>query len=268
MATPTLLAAFGDLHANGTTAPCAPRVRLHDGGVYEASELQTWLREDAWEAGWRMVKALKKKHAADLWVLSNGDAVDGPNHHGTVQSVAGTLESQNYILEELCKPFLALSPSRIYVTRGTQSHVGDHEERMGRWLQAVKNPQSGNWSSHVWRFECNGHLVDARHHGRIGMRPWTELGGLGNLSAHIGLANLRAGWRVPRLAIRSHRHIYGDTGSHSTPRVIALPPLQAKTDYAEMRAPEDVPTFGLIAVLFRVGQPEEVHPHLLRPSEP
>jgi hypothetical protein len=170
---PVLLAVESDLHANSTMAPCPPVVRLHDGGHYYASKLQTWLRECR-EDAWKRVGELSKAADAELWVGLNGDMFDGIGHHGTIQGIAATPEAETYIVKALCERFRRLKPRRYFVTRGTQSHVGTKEEWLGEWLGAEREPVHGNWSGHVWRLEIHGYLVDCRHHGRVGYRPWTD----------------------------------------------------------------------------------------------
>src|SRR5690554_3562020 len=72
-----------DLHCGSTVAVCPPTLHLDDGGEYHASDAQRWLWQ-LWREFWERVERERDRDDADLYVVYNGDLVDG-DHHNTPQ---------------------------------------------------------------------------------------------------------------------------------------------------------------------------------------
>ena len=126
-----LLAAVGDTHIGSTVGLCPRRVELDDGGTYEASKSQRWLRE-CWEDYWQQVKARKRKKTRVVALL-NGDLADR-NRHSKYQLVMINRAVIQRMMLDVLEPVLDIADA-IIVVRGTEAHVGGSSE-MEEWLAA------------------------------------------------------------------------------------------------------------------------------------
>jgi hypothetical protein len=274
-ARPIVLAAVSDLHCNSKIGLCPKQgVRVGGGARYQPGKAQLWLW-DQWLAYWAEVKRILKDTNGELWIVANGDLVDG-DHHQTTQIISKNLEHQAYIVKEAFAVPLALKPVRIGIVRGTAAHVGEEgssEESLARGLAerghpVIQNRDPEEWSHYVLRIRPHGHLIDCRHHGRTGGRPWTTHGAMGNLSRQIALEHLDAGEEIPDLCLRSHKHNHGDSGEHVRPRVIALPAYQLLTDHAYKVVAEAIADIGGIIAVIRPKEPIQITTLRWRPRLP
>jgi hypothetical protein len=270
---PIVLAAVSDTHCNSKLGLCPKDgVRVGGGARYIPGPSQSWVW-DRWETFWKLAAARVKECHGDLWILCNGDLVDG-DHHGTVQIISKNLEHQSYILKRSFAVPFALKPKRVGVVRGTAAHVGQEgssEESTARgWAESgIPVYQQGEeWSHPIIRWKAHGTLIDARHHGRTGGRPWTQHSAVGNLSRQIMLEHWDAGEDVPHLCVRSHKHSFADSGAWARPRVIQMPAFQLLTDYANQAVPEVIADIGGIVATFVPGEPMRVDVHRWRPRLP
>lgn len=247
MSKPVVLAAVSDTHCNSTVGLCPPQgCLLDDGGRYLPSKAQLWLWEK-WLDYWGQVERAVVDRQAVLYCLFNGDAVDGPHHHGTTQSVTGNEEEQDYIATETYGVPRKLNPSRIFVTRGTEVHVGpsgSSEEKLAKWLRAERDLATEKWSSWHWRLEIHGVRIDAQHHTTMGRLPWTEANGANSLAARVFMAHAKAGLPHPHLVLRSHVHRTADSYKAQPSRAVILPAWQLKTGYAHKVAPDALSDVG------------------------
>lgn len=247
---PALVAVVADLHCGSTLAVCPPKVRLHDGGFYESSDVQTWLWQRYLEF-WQAVDATKREARADLYTIVAGDAMEG-HHHGSPQTVApeGDDEAELYIATTVFDEIRKRKPKATFVVRGTEVHVGQREEWLGRYLHAERDAESGNWSRWHLRLELNGCLIDCQHHGgRVGTRPWTRRNTTLGAAGEIWMEHAMRGLRAPDLAIRAHRHIASDSGDAFPTRLIVTPAWQCKTSYAHKVAANSIADIGGVLVL-------------------
>lgn len=286
---PELIAVISDLHCGSTVGLCGPKGPMTDDGqVIQPSRLQQWLLE-RFEAYWQRVKAEKKRTRARLTVVCNGDAVDGPNHHGTTQSMSSSKDAQAYIAHSLFEIVADAKPEQVYFVRGTTSHVGEaggDEEALAaslghggvvtlggethdfRSLPVVRDPISNLWSYQSLLLERNGVRIDCRHHASVGNLPWTAPGAIARLAFRIWTEHAQRGWRHPDLAIRSHLHHYRDSyGAHPT-RAIITPAWQAKSNYAHQVVPETISDFGGLIITIPPAGAYHVEPVLFPPDEP
>lgn len=265
---PILLAIESDLHGGSTVAPCPPKVRLDDGGIYEASPLQNWLREQR-ESYWKAIAALRQAHKADLWYICVGDATEG-NHHNSTQAVSGNPEAQAYILDQLMKPMLALSPSRKFIIRGTEAHVGPSgasEEALARTIKAERDTSSGNWSWWELDLDVHGTRHHFAHHGKVGGRI--------NIRRNVVMASAwelfdeyaSRGWRHPDVAWRGHRHLFADSHDAAPVRVIQTPAWQAKTAFAYKVAANNISDMGAMSCLVMPDGTMTIRKHLYTPAQ-
>lgn len=269
-----VLSVTSDHHCGSTVGLCPPeKIGLDDGGFYEPSPAQKFIWS-CWEDYWLKVRAARKEHRAELYVVLNGDLFDG-DHHGTPQIVSPNLEGQNYIAHRAFggdkrrgSPLEDAKPDHLFIVRGTEAHVGPQgatEEAFARSLHAIPDESTSSrpiWSWWRLQLELNGTLVDFQHHGRMGSRPWTEQNVVSNLAAQIFYEHARKKLRHPDIAFRSHHHQWADTHRHHPTRVIQTPAWQLKTAYAHKVAPESLADIGGIIVILHPDGTYRVEEHL------
>lgn len=249
-----VVAAVSDLHCGSTVGLCPDAVRLDDGQSYGASDAQRWLW-GLWEDYWRRVAERRKRERAGLYVVLNGDLVDG-DHHGTTQILSGHPLAQLRALEEALSVPLALKPDRIFVVRGTEAHVGKSgasEEGIAERLGAVPDPTAGNRSWWHLRMEAAGVRLDVTHHGRTAYRPWTYANAANLLAAQIFYEHASTGEPHPHLAIRSHFHRWNDSHDAHPTRVVQLGAWQLQTAYVHKVAPKTLADIGGAIITCRDG---------------
>jgi hypothetical protein len=268
---PVTLAISSDQHCGSTLGLCPPEgVRLDGDASYQPSRAQRWTWE-CWEDYWKTVAKIRAQHGGELWTVYNGDAVDG-DHHNTSQIISKNPEPQAYLLDRVFSVPLALAPERQVVIRGTEAHVGPAGASEEMWAKHLKNHvRDPETRAHSWwhfRPEVHGVLFDFQHHGRIGTRPWTKLSGVGTLAAEIMIECADSGEAIPNYAIRSHRHIYADTGDNYRTRLIQTPAFQLKTAHAHKVAPESIAHIGGIIITVFPDGTSDVRKKLYRHSLP
>lgn len=276
---PEVIAVISDLHAGSTVGLCgAQGPRLDDGQVIQPSKLQQWLWNN-YLAYWGRVREVVMTHGASLTVVCNGDAVDGPNHHGTTQSMSVGKDAQSYIAHSLFQPIEAAQPERVFLVRGTTSHVGEaggDEESLAaslahsNRLPIKRDPTTHLWTHQILLLDPHGVRIDFRHHASVGGLPWTAPGAIARLAFRIWVEHMERGWPAPDLAIRSHLHHYRDSFDAHRTRAIVTPAWQAKSNYAHQKVTETISDFGgLIVVVPPVGrytveavlfEPERIQP--------
>jgi hypothetical protein len=266
-----VIAITSDQHARSTVGLCSPKgVALDDGGRYKPSRAQEWLWQ-AWVDGWDRVGECAHKHNAPIWWINNGDLVDG-DHHNTYQIVSRNSIQEREIVRDILDIPLLLQPEHIFFVRGTETHVGQgacSEESIARalsddWPVAwAHDPHTASW----WYLplECEGVLLDILHHGRTGLRPWTQYNASALLAAQIVMERVSNRERIPDLAIRSHYHRYSDSYEAQRCRVIQTPAFQLATAYVHRRVPESLADIGMVWLVID-GDQYEVHKHIQRPS--
>lgn len=257
---PILVAVVSDVHAGGTTALCPDVIRLDDGGEYHASKAQRWLMQ-CWRDYWKQIAAKRDKLGAELYVVCNGDAVEG-DHHKTTQIASANPNAQAAIWNEVWSVPLALKPDRIVIVRGTAAHVGNSasaEERIADGLRRDKRPiitepDTGAASWWHWRPELQGVRLDFTHHGRMGRLPRTRGSQLVLYAWDICDEHVQSGHPVPHLAFRAHNHKRGDTGNAAPVRVVATGAWQLGTEHVKKVAADSLADIGGAVVLIEDGE--------------
>lgn len=251
-------AIVSDLHCGSTLGLCPPEgIQLDDGGWYQPSTPQKELW-GCWEEYWRAVKnALQPGDR--LFVVVNGDAVDG-DHHGTAQIVSRNMAAtQHAIALATLQPAIELNPKRFIVIRGTEAHVGGsgaHEEALARALpvQTIGNDKTGAHSHWHWQAVSEGVLMDFAHHGSVGKLPHTRSNPAKALAVKIMVAAARHGTRMPDVVYRSHAHQAADTFTEFPVRVIQTRAWQLSTAYVERIAAGSLPEIGAVIQINEGGQ--------------
>lgn len=266
-----VIAVVSDTHINSTLGMTPPEgVVLDDGGRYAPSKAQSWLW-GCWENYWLQVAAVRKQHHARLYIVVNGDACEGTSHHNTTQVVSAHPEPQAYLMDRVFGVPLALKPHRKWIVKGTEAHVGPSgatEEAFARSIGAEKDSDTDRWSWWRLRLEVHGVRLDFAHHGRIGTRPWTRMSGVAALAAEIFYEHSANGHPYPHLAVRSHRHVYGDSFTAHPTRVIQTAAFQLKTAFAHRVACESIADIGGLIITVQPDGTFEVTPKLFKPELP
>lgn len=253
-ARPVLVAVVSDVHAGGTTALCPDTITLDDGGEYHASKAQRWLMQ-CWRDYWARVAAKRDEIGAELYVVFNGDLVEG-DHHKTTQIMSANPNAQAAVLNAAITVPLALKPDRVFVVRGTEAHVGQSassEERIADGLRrdkrpVVGDPESGTASWWHLRMRVHKTLIDITHHGRTGQREHTRTGAA-VLHAHdILLAHVKNGHEPPDLCLRAHYHRFNDSYDACPVRVVTSGAWQLATGYVKKVAPDTLADIGGLIV--------------------
>lgn len=247
---PILLAVVSDVHAGGTTALCPDKILLDDGGEYHASKAQRWLFQ-CWREYWERIAEKRAELKAELYVVFNGDAVEGDHHH-TTQIMSANPNAQAAAWNAAASVPLALKPDRIVVIRGTAAHVGNSasaEERIADGFRRDKRPiisesESGTASWWHWRPELQGVRLDFTHHGRMGRLPRTRGSNLVLYAFDILDEHAQDGHAPPHLCFRAHNHKRGDTGTACRVRVVATGAWQLGTEHVKKVAPDSLADIG------------------------
>lgn len=257
---PILLAVVSDIHAGGTTAVCPDVIRLDDGGEYHASKAQRWLMQ-CWREYWQQIAAKRDALDAELYIVFNGDAVEG-DHHKTTQIMSANPNAQAACWTDVIALPLSLKPDHIVVVRGTGAHVGvsaSAEERIADGLRRdkrpiISDPDTGSASWWHWRPEIHGVRLDFTHHGRMGRLPRTRGSQLVLYAWDILDEHAQSGHLPPHLCFRAHNHKRGDSGGASPVRVIATGAWQLGTEHVKKVAADSLADIGGAYVLIENGE--------------
>jgi len=235
-------------------------VNLDDGGTYHASKAQRWLWHN-WLDFWQTIQNCVAEHNAKVWTVFNGDLVEGDGKNRSHQLITHNDTTAMRIALDAIQPALEAS-DRLFVVRGTAAHVGlsaSLEEKIAIDIEAVKCKETDTYSWWKLLLDCDGVLFDITHHGNVGRLPWTKPNPLNALAVRIILAY--AGQRLPQVAIRSHRHLYAETGSNYPVRVIALPAWQLATEYVHRLGVVEAADIGGVIFICDGGNYEYIPKH-------
>ncbi len=200
-----------------------------------------------WREYWARVDDRRTELKAELYVVFNGDAVEG-DHHNTSEIISRNLNAQALAWTEIVKIPLALKPDRIVMTRGTAAHVGQSgtaEEKIADGLRRdkrpiISDPDTGSASWWHWRPELNGVRVDITHHGKLGLLPRTRGSGIVLYAWNILDEHATDGHPFPQLCLRGHNHKVGDSGSACPVRVVATGAWQLGTTHVHQKQPDSL----------------------------
>jgi hypothetical protein len=270
---PVVLAITSDQHCGSTVALCPPKILLDDGGEYHASKAQLWIWE-RWLAYWAQVEQVRRQMNATLVQVYNGDLTEG-DHHKTTQILSGNPTAQAAVVNEVLRVPLALKPDRIVGIRGTEAHVGPSaafEERIFTGLRkdgwpVVRDEDTGNSSHWHWTLDHQGVRLDIAHHGKFGSRPSTKMNTVIALAFDIFSRAAIDGRPYPHLAVRSHMHQFGDTGSAYPTRLIQMPAWQLATAFIHRINPGAIADVGGIIVTIADGK-LDIIPVIYKPASP
>lgn len=249
-----------DLHTNSTVGlpPSLEPFEVDDGGLYAAGKYQRWLWQ-SWLDFWARIGEVKRASGLPVVTILNGDVFDG-DHHDTYQIITKNPE------EMLDIGLMALGPARdvsdkMYVLRGTASHVGQQawlEEALAKRINAGKAQAEGkNRSAYRMLLDIGGFTIDIQHHPESSdVRPWTKGNGA-NRIANIVMHNyIHAKLWPPNVAVRSHKHVWSESGDNHLTRVYCLPSWQGVTEFVHRigAGSHPAPSVGGMYFVIRDGQ--------------
>ena len=249
---PWVVGVLSDPHAGSILGLCPIEgVKLEEGARYLPTPAQCWMWE-CYQDDLAKIDALIAQHGARFLTVINGDLFDG-RVKDTPQILSPHPEAQAYVGERITGELLKRNPEKTFIVRGTEAHVGPagaSEEAFAHGIKAERDPATDAWSWWVLRLELYGKLLDFRHHpGTSGNLPWTRSAGMARLAFLIWSEHTLKGERAPDLAIRSHKHVWGDSGNAYPTRAIITPAYQLKTSYVHKVASESLSTIGMTAIV-------------------
>lgn len=270
-----------DLHA-GSTVGLAPTggIPHPEGATLATTPTSEWLWGHYIEMLEREARERDETNPDRHGLVLVGDLTDGGMHHGQTQLYHPDPSVEKWIAQQVVDAALdILGPDYIIIVRGTPSHVGkgsSNEESIGKTLATVHGeklvrPDEHRYGWQVFRADCDGFLMDVRHHGKLGQLPHTRESYHKRYGFDIWSSQaMYKDGRPADLAVRAHRHKYSDTGPVAPhkrgTRAIALPCWQLSTDWAYSRAFEEFPDIGLCGVVVTDGELREVRPQVVYPT--
>lgn len=264
-----------DPHLGSTLGLCPHEgPRVGEGARYVPGKVQRWL----WGKYLRFVRRARhiiREHNAEHVDVWNGDLYDG-DHHNTSQIISRNPEHVSYIADRVLgrigtlKDYL--TPVQRYVVIGTEVHVGPggaSEEAAAKAIGAVKDPFRDSWAWWHLRLELNGVLLDFTHHpDTSGNLPHTRGQGAQRQAFIIWSEHHLAGERHPDIAIRSHKHVFADSGEHYPTRAIITPAWQLKTQFGFRVASGSLASVGGLIIIIPPSGDYRIVKELYRPDLP
>lgn len=178
-------------------------------------------------------------------LVHNGDAIDGDHHHSGDVCTLNPLEQADIhveLMQEFQKRIDWQAGDELYYTRGTQTHVNEMENYIGRELNAVPDGEFFVWD--LLEMETNGVLSWFVHHGPRRGEGANEGNTVRSWLRNIYFEALKDHRRVPDIVYTGHVHdptysnyVYRDRMEFRVMHGVILPSWQLKTTYAWMKAP-------------------------------
>lgn len=203
-----IVVVLSDLHVGSTKALCPEGYVTVEGNSISHNPIQGWLYECWIRANNYIAEVV---NGDDYVLVINGDLIEGI-HHGTKEIWSPEIGDHAIACHKLLAP-LAEASSRVFVVRGTEAHVNNHEGAIGAKLGAEVNPELGIAAFDRLTLDVRGVRCVFRHH--IGTSVRRGLAGT-QLSMQLAEEQVEAacnGEPIPRILVCSHRHkpgIYRD----------------------------------------------------------
>lgn len=206
-----LLVVVSDLHCGSTVGLLPPGLNTADGTEMVQNAVQRWL----WDC-WQQAIAFAERVVGDdeCQLIVNGDCLEGL-HHQSKQVISADIGDHITAAIEALQPLAGMA-DQTHIVVGTECHTQNAEHGIGKALNASINPATKRHAHDRLTLEFNGLLLSASHHTSATSRQWLESGEYSRAISQERLACSRAGWRVPDIYLRAHRHVsgfYTDFGS-------------------------------------------------------
>lgn len=185
-------------------------------------------------------------------LIHNGDAIDGDHHHSGDVCTLNTLDQADIhieLMQEFQKRIGWQRGDEIYYTRGTQSHVNEMENYIGREMNAIPN---GDFYVHdLLKLKTNGVESWFTHHGKKRGEGANEGNPVRNWLKNIYFEALKDEDTIPDIVYTGHIHdptyttyIWRKKMEFFTMHGIILPSWQEKTVFGRMVAPVQLNKIG------------------------
>lgn len=222
-------------------------------GTKEASHIPRGIQlkiRGQFEAYAEEVRQVRKGKQVRL--VHNGDAVDGDHHHSGEVCTLNVLDQADIhieLMQDFQKRIGWQRGDEIYYTRGTQTHVNEFENYIGREMNAVPN---GDFYVHdLLVLNSNGVTSWFAHHGPKKGDGANEGNAMRNWLKNVHFDAVLDGRPTPHIIYTAHVHtpaystfIWRKKMEYFTLHGIILPSWQAKTAYANQVAPVQVNRIG------------------------
>jgi len=231
----SLVVVISDTHVNSTIGLMSHRVRMDDGGYYSSSKSQKWIYNN-FKSFCRDVDAEKRRLRAPLILIINGDIADD-NKHKTTQILTHNLADILKMTVDTLNPITELA-DHIVVTRGTEAHTGPSACLDELYAKDVGAAQSAEDMYSWWNFRgmFGGVTFDVAHHpASFSGVPHTAHAPAGKMATTVETNYALAGEKPPNVVIRSHNHIFADSGYTYSTRAFITHPWQLTTSYGHRK---------------------------------
>jgi len=230
-----LTVVVSDAHINSTVGLLAPRVNLDDGGQYVSSKSQKWAYNN-FLSFCKEIETEKRRLGAPTVVIINGDIADD-NKHKTSQIITHNKADILKMSVATLMPLTELADA-IIVLRGTEAHAGPSASMDEMYAEDVSAEQSAENIFSWWEFrgKFGGVTFDIAHHpGTFSGMPHSAHAPAGKVAARIEYDYAINGKKPPDIAIRSHNHIFADSGQTYETRTFITLPWQLTTSYGHRK---------------------------------
>ncbi len=231
-----LTVVVSDPHINSTVGLLTnKRVSLDDGGHHTSSKSQKWLYSN-FLSFCKDVEVEKRRLGAPTVVIFNGDIADD-NKHKTTQIITQNKPDILRMAVDTLMPLIELSDYSI-VIRGTEAHAGPSasmDEMFAEDISAAK-ASANIYSWWEFRGKLGGVTFDIAHHpGAFSAMQHMAHGPAGKIASRVEYDYAIAGKKPPDIAIRSHNHIFSDSGLTYDTRGFITLPWQLTTSYGHRK---------------------------------
>lgn len=261
------IAVVSDGHTNSKVALCPPSLELDEGGTHRANRTQCALFE-GWVDFWKQFGKVKANTKIGVF---NGDLGETGRNRRNSQVVTNNIATVTKMIHKILEPAVD-KLDKMYVVRGSPFHTGqagwleemiaqDYDIAVPRkWSDEVdlatgeREKAIASWY-HIRKIAA-GVKFDIAHHGSMGALPWTE--------KHAALKVVeKVLWRYmigmrkdpPDVVIRSHRHVYSDSGSNYDTFGLFTPCWSSITEFAYRTGREnDTASIGGVWFVCRNGK--------------
>jgi hypothetical protein len=262
MSEDTVAVFISDLHCGSPMGLMPPKQWQLRGANVSPNKLQRL----TWRVFTKHTKAIGAiRDDRRLIGVLNGDMVEG-DHHQNKQVITTYIQEQEAIAIETIDRgvlsnmgFDADSGDMLYMVRGTNSHVGESEERIARDLGAApyipdsnEETADGKYCHPALRLNINGVWIWVTHKIANVGKGANRGNALRNQARNFYFDALRQGIPPPDYLIGSHFHqrlhspyAYGD----HVVNAFVLPPYKGKDDYTFGISPFGLGDLGLLYII-------------------
>lgn len=244
-----VLVLISDPHVGAAAGLLPPDFVSFEGNPIGQNNYQKWLWE-CWLDCWQWAGNVIGK---DEWAACiNGDLIDG-FHHNTREIVSvDTADHVDACLQVFTE--VLSKASAVYLTEGTNVHTQNSEHGIASTLKHrglnVVTPPTKRSAWPELDLMIHGCHITIDHHVSTTARSYLESGAYSTTLGDIRNRRSRAGWPIPKLIVRAHRHQYG-MFSDGYGTMLITPPWQGATRFTRRVVPGSVPQCGLVIADWR-----------------